>query len=407
MPDTVDSLSAALSDRYVVEREVDGGGTTVGLLVLALSPLVLAVSSEAQRQAVTESATLTRAVLSTTSVPSADSSAAPLFESHDLLTLNIEAPLETIFHDRSQDSEESPGILSYQDPGGTAVSIPVDIRTRGMARLQPRICEFPPLRLDFPSAEVEGTLFANQDKLKLVTHCQDNRSAFEQYVLQEYLIYRTYNLLTEMSFRVRLARITYTDTDGDRDTVTRYGFLIEDEDRLAERNGWEVLHCPQVPPDVMEPVQLALLELFQYMIGNTDWSAFAKEANRSECCHNAKPIGDVAVGPVFAVPYDFDITGVISTRYANRLFRENLERLGLRSVRDRLYKGRCASLPYLEQTFQLFNEKKDSIYAVYRSQDGLEEDILEKSLEYLDEFYEIINDQDKAQREIVRNCRRI
>jgi hypothetical protein len=167
------------------------------------------------------------------------------------------------------------------------------------------------------------------------------------------------------------------------------------------------MHVPQIPPDFFEPVQLSLLEMFQFLIGNTDWSAFMKEPDRSECCHNTKPIGDGAVGPVFSVPYDFDIAGVVSTRYANRLFRENLERMGLRSVRDRRYKGRCASEPHLENTFQLFNENKGAIYALYREQEGLEEEIVEKSLEYFDEFYEIINDPGKARREIVRACRRI
>jgi hypothetical protein len=162
-----------------------------------------------------------------------------------------------------------------------------------------------------------------------------------------------------------------------------------------------------IPPDAMEPEYLSLLELFQFLIGNTDWSAFMKEQDRLECCHNTKPIGDAATGPVFSVPYDFDITGVVSTRYANRLFRENLDRMGLRSVRERRYKGRCASEPYLERTFEVFNEKREPIYELYRSQEGLEADIVEKSLEYLDEFYEIINDPGKVRREIIRSCRRI
>jgi hypothetical protein len=338
--------------------------------------------------------------------PAADSVAAPLFESRELLTLAIDAPLKTIFKDRSQESVEHPGVLSYEDPEGNTVTIPVDIRTRGMTRLQPRICNFPPLRLDLPSTEVAGTLFANQDKIKLVTHCQDKRQEYEQYVLQEYLIYRSYNLVTDLSFRVRLARITYTDTDGERDTLTKYAFLIEDIDMMAARNGWTAIITPGVPPDAMDPVQLSLVEVFQYMIGNTDWSAYMKEPDRTECCHNTKPIGRPE-GPVFSVPYDFDITGVVSTRYANRLFRENLERMELRNVRERLYKGRCKSEPHLETTFQLFNAKQEAIYALYRDQADLEQEIQEKSLEYLEDFYEIINDPGKTRREIVRRCRKI
>jgi len=336
-----------------------------------------------------------------------DSTTAALFASQELLTLTIDAPLETIFHERGQKSTEYAGVLSYENPRGESVDIPVDLRTRGKTRLQASVCEFPPLRLDFSTNDVDGTIFASQDKLKLVTHCQDNRSEHEQYVLQEYLIYRSYNVLTDVSFKVRLARVTYIDTDRERDTLTRYAFLIEDEEQLAARNGWGVVRVPRIPPDAIDPLQLSLLEIFQYMIGNTDWSAFMKEQDRLECCHNTKPIGDAATGPVFPVPYDFDITGVVSTRYANRLFRENLDRMGLRSVRERLYKGRCASQPYLEHTFRVFNEKRDEIYGLYRDQEGLEADILEKSLEYLDEFYEIINDPVKVRREISRNCRRI
>jgi hypothetical protein len=335
-----------------------------------------------------------------------DTTQSSLFNSHDFLVLTIEAPLTTIFKDRGQESEEHPGTVSYDNADGNAVTLPVDIRTRGKTRLQPKICRFPPLRLDFPSDEVGGTLFAGQDKMKLVTHCQDSRSEYEQYVLQEYLIYRTYNLLTEMSFQVRPAHITYVDTDGERDTLTRYAFLIEDEDAMAARSNWGVLHTPLIPPHEMDPMQLALLEVFQYMIGNTDWSAFMREPGREECCHNTKPIGDPA-GPVFSVPYDFDITGVVATRYANRLFRENLERANLRTVRQRLYRGACASGMYLDQIFHAFNEQRESIYALYREQEALEPEIMEKSLEYYDDFYEIINDSGKIRREFTRKCREI
>jgi hypothetical protein len=334
-----------------------------------------------------------------------DTAQPSLFASHDFLSLTIEAPLTTIFKDRDQESEEHPGTV-YANADGIAVTLPVDIRTRGKTRLQPKICRFPPLRLDLPTDEVDGTLFAGQDKLKLVTHCQDNRSEHEQYVLQEYLIYRTYNLLTDLSFHVRPAHVTYVDTDGERDTLTRYAFLIEDEDAMAARSSWEVLHVPQIPPHEMEPLQLALLEVFQYMIGNTDWSAFMREPDREECCHNTKPVGNTA-GPVFSVPYDFDITGVVSTRYANRLFRENLERTQRRTVRQRLYRGACTSGTYLDQIFHLFNQKREPIYALYREQEGLEPEIVEKSLEYYDEFYEVINDAGKIRREFVRKCREI
>jgi hypothetical protein len=335
-----------------------------------------------------------------------DTAAALLFQSHDLLTLTIEAPLKTIFKDRGQESDESPAMLSYVDEQGSTVSVPVDIKTRGKARLSSSICNFPPLRLDFPRNETEGTLFAGQDKLKLVVHCQDRRSEYEQYVLEEYLIYRSYNLLTTLSFRVRLALITYIDTEQDRDDITKYAFIIEDDDAMAARNGWQAIAAPVVPPDALDPEQLALLEVFQYMIGNKDWSAFSPEPEKPDCCHNVVPVGDPH-GPVFSVPYDFDLSGLIFTRYANRLFDQNLKRLDLRSVRQRMYQGLCDSGLFLDGTFELFNEKKEAIYTLYREQDGLDEEELRESLEYLDEFYEVINDPSKVRRDILRKCRNL
>lgn len=330
----------------------------------------------------------------------------PLFDAHEPLTLTIEAPLESIMKERGQESEEFPGIVAIAKPNGGADTLSAEIRTRGKARLRKRICRFPPLRLDFPQDSVAGTVFAGQDKLKLVTHCQDDREEYEQYVLLEYLIYRTYNLLTDLSFRVRLARITYRNTEKDDEPVTRYAFLIEDEDMLAARHGWTYYKVPGVPPNMVDPENLALVGVFQYFIGNADFSAFMPEPDKDECCHNIKPIGE-PTGPLYCVPYDFDLAGLLNTRYANRLFRENLRTLGIRSVRQRLYRGLCYSQPYLPQVFDLFNRKREAIYALYRDLAGLDGEVLEDTLEYLDEFYETINDERKAKRAFQDRCRKV
>jgi hypothetical protein len=328
----------------------------------------------------------------------------PLFASHDALTFTVEAPLKSIMKEREQESEEFPGAVIVDSPGGEKVSLSVKVRTRGKTRLQKRVCKFPPLRLNFQQDSVAGTMFEGQDKLKLVTHCQDDKDEFRQYVLLEYLTYRTYNLLTEMSFRVRLAGITYVDTEGSRDPATSYAFLIEDEEMMAARNGWEYLAVPRIPPNMADGFNLALVEVFQYFIGNTDFSAFMPEPEKHECCHNTKPIGTMA-GPVFSVPYDFDMAGLLNTRYANRLYRGNLEQLGIRNVRERLYRGFCQSESLLPAVLDLFNQKREEIYALYREQQGLEPKVLEKTLEYFDKFYEVINDEGKTKREFRDRCR--
>ena len=258
-----------------------------------------------------------------------------------------------------------------------------------------------PCRSRFAHAAV----FAGQTLLPLTTHCNETPSAQEQYVLKELLAYRIYNELTDKSFRVRLARVSYVDLREPSDTVVKPAFLIEHADPLAARHGLRAVNIEMVPPTATDPAFLALVEVFQYMVGNPDWSAFGKGPGEEECCHNTQPIGDVQRGVAFPVPYDFDVTGLVNARYANRVFVPAERGLGITSVRQRVYRGICTSQPHLPATFALFNEKKDAIYALYREQAGLEPNVQRQSLEYLDQFYEIINDPGRVRREVTEKCR--
>ena len=109
--------------------------------------------------------------------------------------------------------------------------MPVTLSVRGNFRRDGANCRFPPLYLNVPKKAVKHTLFAGQDKLKLVTHCQT-----DEYVVREWMVYRLYNLLTDLSFRARLARVTYADSLRKRPDETHWGLLLEDDADLAKRN---------------------------------------------------------------------------------------------------------------------------------------------------------------------------
>ena len=321
-----------------------------------------------------------------------------LFASNDPLTLTIEAPLKVIFKEREQVSSYHPGVVILEGREGSRVRLDVQVKTRGKFRLDRRNCGFPPLRINFKKKQVEGTVFAGQDKLKLVTHCQDKRADYEQYILLEHLAYRTYNLLTDLSYQVRLARITYVDTEGVREPLTKYAFFIEDEDDMAGRVGWGVVQVPMVPPFEYEQDQLNLAEVFQFLVGNTDWAAFVSPPDKAVCCHNITVIGRPA-GPVYPVPYDFDWTGLVSARYARPD-----PSLPIRSVRQRLYRGICRDRSQLDATLPAFQEQKEAIYALVQDQEGLEEKQVERAVKYLDEFYQIVEDPKKVKREMHDRC---
>ncbi len=329
--------------------------------------------------------------------------ATPLFSSDEVVTLTLRAPFEEIFRHRRGDAEQYPATLEVEVDGGDAALVELQVRTRGRTRLAKNICPFPPLRFKFRKKSLAGTLFDGQDRLKLVTHCRDNDEG-EQHLLLESLAYRIYNHITDYGFRIRLARITYEDTGGRRETVTRYGFLIEDVAEVAERTDWMPLSVPVVPPDAVDPTNLARLELFQYMIGNTDWSAFQSDEEEPTCCHNTKPVGGPA-GPVFVLPYDFDVTGFVDPPYADRLFRGNLEDLGLRSVRERRFRGGCRSEALWPAAVALFNERRPVIERTVLEQEGLAPGVRDDAMDYLAGFYDVVNDPSRFRREIQGRCR--
>lgn len=318
--------------------------------------------------------------------------AQPLFASHDVLQLTLEAEdLKQLVHDVGENRVAHLATLTYLDSQSAPVSIALEVETRGHFRRDRRNCNFPPLRLEFPDSGTAQTLFAHQRDLKLVVHCQDGRDDYEQYVLQEYLIYRIYNLLTDRSFRVRLAQVTYRDRKGEREPLTKYGFLIEDHQLMAARNGCEILEV-QAHPLEFSPAETVRMALFQYMIGNTDWSITYLHNVRLLMCENHEPV---------AVPYDFDWSGVIAARYA-----KPDPKLGIRTVRQRLFRGFCRSDDLYREAAGDFLRRKDAIYQLYREQADLEPKLLERTLEYFDEFYRTLNDPKRFQREILDECRK-
>ena len=328
-------------------------------------------------------------VLAPPSTALAQTPAAPLFQSDEIIELTLEANFDELRGDRTQESEYRPAIMTLAGNDGTPLSIEMKVKTRGLFRLKE--CRFPPLRINLPKNSLEGTVFDGQDKIELVSHCRD-RDSEEQHVLEEYLVYRTYNLLTDESFRVRLAHVTYVDSRGEDDPVVRYAFFIEPEDAVAERLGSAILEINQLHPKHFGAEQAVRMTLFQYMIGNTDFSMVY--------FHNSVLMRDAA-GVHFPVPYDFDWSGFVSPSYARPD-----EALGIRSVKDRIYRGFCRPTFDFSSVYEQFLDVRPSLQEVYSGVVGLEEDRLRDALEYVDEFYDDIS-SDRGRERIERTCRKL
>jgi len=313
----------------------------------------------------------------------------PLFESPTPLRVTFSADFGALSKDRGTKKDTLPGSLTVVEASGDSVTFKVRVYTRGHYRL--KICQYPPLKIVFDRDQVRGTVFANQKGLKLVGQCRSGGS-YANYLLEEHLIYRVYNLLTEMSFRTRLAQVTYVDANPKHKPETRYAFFLEDDDKMARRNH-RTVYPSGVNQGETDVDQMALFAVFQYMIGNTDWAVSA--------LHNVVVLRDSA-GAFDPVPYDFDWSGIIWPPYANPD-----PSLDLVNVRQRTFRNsQCYIPPILARVLTRFNAQKDSIYALYRTQEGLEPKRVKQALDYYDDFYKTINDAGATRREFINGCAR-
>ena len=352
------------------------------LLILVLG---LSASAQAQQQQGKNKKAKKDSVTQVDLVPH---EAAPIFRAEEPVTFTLTSNFGRLRRDRKQDAPWRWASITVPDSAGATEEIPLQVKTRGIWRLTQ--CDFPPIRLDFKKSTVKHSLLAKLDKPKLVTHCRDNED-YEQYILQELQLYRVYNLLTKYSHRVRLARVTYADSGTGKVITTRYAILEEEPEALAYRVGGMLIKQKGGGPADLEPSGAAIFALFQYMIGNTDWSISG--------LHNVEMIAtDVGYVPV---AYDFDFAGAVNTRYATVD-----PSLPIKRVRDRLYRGYCLPEDSYGPTFDLFKAKKDSIYALYKDPIGrlLLGDRAKETLAYFDEFYETIGSPRDARREIMGRC---
>ncbi len=319
----------------------------------------------------------------------------PLFAADDVRDVTLEAAFDEIMRERPED-RDVPGLLRYEDPLAGPVELEIGLRTRGEFRRRRSVCVFAPLRLDIDRSEAAGTIFAGQDKLKLVTHCRHSGSRYEQDVYAEYLAYRLLNLVAPTSFRVRLLRVTYVDSEDDRERV-KPAFLIEHRDEVAARIGKPVIWADAVTTAALEPRYMNLTSVFHFLIGNTDFSPLRNSEGRY-CCHNHTLFG--REGELwYSVPFDFDFSGFVNAPYA-----APNPRFELTSVRQRLYRGRCRNNAQLEHSFSLFREQREAIDNLIVSLEGPTSATRKRIRRYIRDFFAIIDRPERVERYLIRNC---
>ncbi|HVG15874.1 MAG TPA: hypothetical protein VM935_12965 [Chitinophagaceae bacterium] len=310
-----------------------------------------------------------------------------LFDNEEVLEIKLSGNVRALFNNRADDAPYQPLILTYKGTDGNYVSINLRAKTRGNFRRKKENCTYPPIQLNFTKKDAKPSLFDQQDKLKLVTPCSG-----DNYVVREYLVYKLYNLITPKSFRARLAKVTFFDTEKKKETVFQ-SILLEEDEQMAARNNTKLMEIKNLSGENTETETFLKMAVFQYMIGNTDWSV--------PFLHNIRILSFDPASVPSVVPYDFDHSGIVNAPYA--LPPEQLE---LKSTQQRRFRGYCISdWKTMDAVIATYNRLKEDIYKQYTTCTLLDAKYVKATTRFLDDFYATINNPKRLKEEFSFPCK--
>jgi hypothetical protein len=307
------------------------------------------------------------------------------FDSDEILEVTLETDFKNLIREKREGKFQPAKLIVKNN------FYSIRVKTRGHFRLEN--CGFPPISLNFSKTEFTNVSDKKLTKLKLVNACK-MQDSYTKLVLREYQIYRAYNLMTDKSFKVRLLKINYVDTSEKMKPVTQYGFVIEEQKMMAERLDGMIIKRKHIRDQACNLEEVIMLSIFQFMVGNTDWQIANLQNMR------LVKLNDAAEPKPYAIPYDFDYTGMVNASYAIPA-----DVLEIESIRERLYWGKCYPEEDIVAAIERFYKNKDAIYQLYQNFGLFDKGSLKYSLNYLDSFYKIIEDEKKWQYYFVDKCR--
>ncbi len=323
-----------------------------------------------------------------------------LFDSHEVLELTMPVNFDTLCSPQeTPDCDYTPTVLEYRDSNGEQQSLPIGIMRRDGWRAMETNCQVPTIFVRFSEEDTVGTPFEGQTTLAMTSHCGKGVSTnsarsrtlpdeFESYVSNEYLGYRMYNLVTNISLNVRFVKITYADLENPQRTFTRNAFFAEHFEALAERLGAQLL--TEFDPERLDLEAADQLALFNFMIGNTDWSI----ENQDNVFLLRFPDGrDV---PVL---YDLDMSGLVNAFYASPA-----PDLPIKKVRHRYYLGYCNPDTDWDALFAKYASLEEDFMSMIIGTPGFGRGDRRESGVYIDTFYDTLDSPDTSKTRIIDRC---
>jgi hypothetical protein len=315
------------------------------------------------------------------------------FDTETPLEIRLKFDIKNFQRTNSQEKYHS-ALLTAIDTDSCEYEYPVRLKTRGIFRKS--YCTTPPFWLNITESGIDSEAFDGMKKMKVVPHCL-NKEFYHNYVLKEYLAYKIYNIISPYSFRTRLLRITYIDEGRKNKETVAWAFAIEPKKMMAERLDATLVENNYLSMKYMDPDIMDHLALFDYMIGNTDYSITGLHNIKLIKLNNAAQ-GEDPEGYI-PVPYDFDFTGFVNTIYAKPA---NNARIG--DVTSRYYTGPCRSDLIFEQLLKDFRNHRDGIHDLLQPFEYLHLKDKMEMLRFIESFFNEVASDDFIDWRIRNSC---
>ena len=311
-----------------------------------------------------------------------------LFQNDDILSLKLSYSNKDIQR-KTNDSTYIETDLYYKDENDQWLNFPVALRARGNFRRNK--CYFPPIKMKIKKSSSKETLFEGNKKLKLVLPCK-LESDLNDNIIKEYLAYKIYEVVSPYHFKTKIVDIQFREIKGKKSKDHNLkGFLIQDDKRVAKYHEGKVFER-FIHPLAMDAETSIQNAMFQFMIGNTDFSVAYQ--------HNGKLL--YIDKKILPLPYDFDMSGLVNASYsvAN-------ETLGIDRVTQRVYRGFKRDESELNKIRNQFIDKKEKIFGIISKHENLfdNEKEYKEAYTFVESFYNVIENESTFKSEIVNKAR--
>lgn len=242
--------------------------------------------------------------------------------------------------------------------------------------MRKEICTYPPIKIKWKKSLLDSLGLSPYNDTKVVWQCKQGKH-YEQILLREFMTYRLYNLISPYSYRVQLVQMDITDEKSPHKNYQKYGFFLEDDAQLQARLKGTFSEDPSKKPSAIMREEALRFYVFQYMVGNTDWSL----GN----LHNVRLLEFSEIPKSVIIPYDFDYAGLVSAAYAIPH-----ETIPIKDVRERYYKGGRCTDQEIELVNKFFLEQKPLILEYCEGFPYLDEASKKDVLSYIGSFFAIL-----------------